>query len=343
LLHILSDSDGLCFDVIADALSDDPLVQKTFHEETIHNYLHTLKRSGLRWKRPHVTNGLVYKLSERLIPTDWRDVDILAMKHLLRHVDILNNPMDQWIAKMMFEGFLTEVLQNNQEECPLDVINPLLESVPKLTTGEIRFEYVESPLFRDDEAFAEMIPKLIQYCKEEQWLKIELNRQATAEEGVVLISKYQEIQYLSPDSIEPDENTLTIHLEPYELMMKDKTRCLWGYAKEWDALCQIPIHVIQSVRQEPGKARKTVQPVTVKFKLFGRLAKTYRLYPGENLIEERMAGETEGSILIEAKTLDTEQLVKRLMKYSTQCEVISPIFVRQKIIQEIERLRACCS
>jgi hypothetical protein len=335
LLHLLSDSDGLCFEVIAQALSDDPLVQKTFHEETINNYLHTLKRSGLKWKRPHVNNGLVYKLTERFISTDWRDVDILAMKHLLRHVDILNNPMDQWIAKTTLEGWLSEALQNNPD-ASLEGSITRVKKVPKIPEEPNSLELGESPHIQDQDAFSELITRLIQYCKEEQWLKIELNPQEEA--GFAVISKYQEILHLSHDSNEPDEQLLTIHIEPYELMIKDEMLCLLGYVKEWEALCQIPVKVIQCVCQEPGKARKTVQPVTVKFKLTGRLARTYRLYPGESLLEEHLSEETESSIVVEAKTLDTEQLVKRLLKYHAQCEVISPGFVRQKMIQQIDRL-----
>lgn len=342
LLHLLSDSDGLCFEVVAQALSDDPLVQKSFHEETINNYLHTLKRSGLKWKRPHINNGLVYKLTERFIPTDWRDVDILAMKYLLRHVDILNNPMDQWIAKNTLEGWLLEALQNNPDSS-LEESKTRVKKVPKMVDGPNSLELSNGlSLQEEEDTLSEMIVRLIQYCKEEQWLKIELNVQE--EVGLPLIAQYLAKYHAhQPLSDGPNEQTLCIHIEPYELVMKDEMLCLWGYVKQWEALCQIPVKIIQSVRQEPGKARKTVQPVSVKFRLTGRLAKTYRLYPGESILEENLSEEAEGEIsegwiLIEAKTLDTDHLVKRLLKYHAQCEVIAPGFVRQKMIQQIDRL-----
>ena len=68
---------------------------------------------------------------------------------------------------------------------------------------------------------------------------------------------------------------------------------------------------------------------TVVFKLKGRLAKNYKLKENESLFELLKNGDT----LILNKNETPELLLRRLMRYSYNCEIISPKFMRDEFIE----------
>jgi predicted DNA-binding transcriptional regulator YafY len=81
---------------------------------------------------------------------------------------------------------------------------------------------------------------------------------------------------------------------------------------------------IISVSQLPLKANQSGIITSITFKLYGRLAKGYRLHDGERLLDTN----SNGSILIINQAEDKTMLLKRLMRYGALCEVISPKSIR---------------
>lgn len=71
---------------------------------------------------------------------------------------------------------------------------------------------------------------------------------------------------------------------------------------------------------------------SVTFRLKDRLAKGYRLRDDEKLLQTK----SDGSIIILNQKEDRVLLLKRLMRYGENCEVISPKTLREEMKQMIE-------
>lgn len=97
---------------------------------------------------------------------------------------------------------------------------------------------------------------------------------------------------------------------------------------------------IVSVKTLPVKSQRRTQIVRVVFKLWGKLAKTYRLYPDEVVIGNVSGAECrdidQQSLTVVAKTANPEELLQRLMKYGGLCEVVSPAYIRQQVARKVQ-------
>ncbi|MEB3207097.1 MAG: WYL domain-containing protein [Vampirovibrionales bacterium] len=88
-------------------------------------------------------------------------------------------------------------------------------------------------------------------------------------------------------------------------------------------------------RQLPYKNRRPSRMTSVVFKLTGRVAQTYRVYPNETIIARSA---TSDAITIRTASFDVEALLCRLLRYGPYCQVISPTAARQWMIQRIDML-----
>lgn len=108
-----------------------------------------------------------------------------------------------------------------------------------------------------------------------------------------------------------------------------------AYLKVYDTIArqnrEIPITNILSIAKLPQIAKSIEMTTTVVYKLKNRLAKTYKLKPGE-----RTDGINDNGELIVINSGEPfDKLLKRLMRYSFNCEIISPKPLREKMIQLI--------
>jgi hypothetical protein len=74
----------------------------------------------------------------------------------------------------------------------------------------------------------------------------------------------------------------------------------------------------------------------VEFELSGRLARNYRLYPNEVVIERN-----ENTLLIQHVCFDTEALINRLLRYEHYCRVVTPTTIRQQLLARVNALIQC--
>jgi predicted DNA-binding transcriptional regulator YafY len=100
-----------------------------------------------------------------------------------------------------------------------------------------------------------------------------------------------------------------------------------------DRIYEIPIDNIKSIRQLPNAATTVAVPMTIVFRIKGRLAKNYKMREWERL--EKI--EADGSRIIVNKDEDLNQLIKRLMRYGKDCEIISPKFFKEEMIELINK------
>lgn len=95
----------------------------------------------------------------------------------------------------------------------------------------------------------------------------------------------------------------------------------------------IQIDNILTIAKQPQIANSTELATTVVYKLKNRLAKTYKIKENEysNGID------SEGNLVIINKNEPFDLLLKRLMRYSFNCEIISPKHLRDKMIEQINK------
>ena len=110
----------------------------------------------------------------------------------------------------------------------------------------------------------------------------------------------------------------TVYLRVYDIIKRENL--------------DIPLSNILSVIKQPQLANSTELTTTVVYKLKNRLAKTYKVK--EN--EYTDGYDSDGCLIVINKNEPFDKLLKRLMRYSYNCEIISPKTLRNEMIKMIE-------
>ncbi|MBO5385184.1 hypothetical protein J6A64_02615 [bacterium] len=121
---------------------------------------------------------------------------------------------------------------------------------------------------------------------------------------------------------------------PKEVLYDSKNAYLKIYDIQKRQHYEIPISNILSITELPQMSNKIEMKTTVVFKLKNRLAKTYKLK--ENEYSEGFDEEGNQTIVNKSGVLNT--LIPRLLRYSYDCEIITPKYLREEmksIINEI--------
>src|SRR5574344_159781 len=126
--------------------------------------------------------------------------------------------------------------------------------------------------------------------------------------------------------------TLTsILAEPKEISYKGTKVYLRIYNPISAKIQDLNFNNIIKVEQLPLKSNLTNIIMSVTYRLYGRLAKGYRLHDGERITN------TDGeNLTVINQVEDEEHLLRRLMRYGSLCEVISPKSVREEMRKLIE-------
>lgn len=151
----------------------------------------------------------------------------------------------------------------------------------------------------------EQIKKCQQYCQDNQKLEIIY----TADNG-------EEI------------NLLCSPLEQIYLKRKIGLKVLGNNGTR---IYEIPCENIKSVKQLPVSSSQQSIPTTVVYKIKNRLAQNYQIRDWERC--EKI--DSDGSHIIVNKNEDFGTLIKRLMRYGKECEIISPKFFKEEMIEYI--------
>lgn len=118
---------------------------------------------------------------------------------------------------------------------------------------------------------------------------------------------------------------------PKEVIYDSKTAHLKVYDSSARQNLEIPINTILSINMLPQRASNIELNTTVVYKLKNRLAKTYKLKENED-----SAGlNQDGELIVINKEGNFEKLLHRLMRYSSDCELVSPKFLRNEMIKMI--------
>ena len=119
---------------------------------------------------------------------------------------------------------------------------------------------------------------------------------------------------------------------PVEIIYLKRNVCFKVLGNNGNRIYEIPIDSILNSKQLPALASSTSIPVTIVYKIKNRLALNYRIRDWER-VETIL---NDGSKIIINKNEDLDFLIKRLMRYGKDCEIISPKFFKEEMIRAID-------
>lgn len=158
----------------------------------------------------------------------------------------------------------------------------------------------------DYSKYAVQIKEYEKYCNEGQRLKITFKNQ----------------NYTDTTSM----------VEPNEIKYRGNEVYLCVYNPVSAQIQDINFNSILKIEQLPLKSNSQGMFSSVTFQLKDRLAKVYKLHEGEKLLHIN----PDSSIVILNQKEDRVILLKRLMRYGENCEVISPKNLREEMKQMIQ-------
>ena len=124
----------------------------------------------------------------------------------------------------------------------------------------------------------------------------------------------------------------SIMVEPREIKYSGSDIYLSVYNPISAQVQDINFNSILKIEQLPLKSNQVSMLSSVTFELKDRLAKVYKLHEGEKLLQIK----SNGNIVILNQKEDRTLLLKRLMRYAENCEVISPKNLREEMKELIK-------
>lgn len=170
--------------------------------------------------------------------------------------------------------------------------------------------------------------------KQREKLETDFFKHAPFEELIKKIENFQtanqrvSIKYRL--SCNKEENQIVLELKNIKY---DKNEVyISGYNPISEQTHAIKLTQIVDIKQLPTKSQYNQILLPVTFRLKGKLAKVYRPYENEKIVS---TDEKSNTIEITAHIEDNEALIKRLLKYGENCEVIYPKHVQNDMIKII--------
>lgn len=120
---------------------------------------------------------------------------------------------------------------------------------------------------------------------------------------------------------------------PLEQIYEKRKLCLKVLGSKGTRIYDIPTDSIKSIKQLPVSSSTQAIPTTVVYRIKNRLAKNYKIREWERVDKI----EYDGSQVIVNKNEDLNLLLERLMRYGTQCSIISPKFLKEEMIEKINK------
>lgn len=226
---------------------------------------------------------------------------------------LLNTPNQFEFNKNDLRGiYLIEKFSELLPEAGIKIeINKFLQELEKRFSDNTRLlsHDVIKPNFKnlefDYSKYSEQIKEYEKYCYDGQRLKITYKNQNLSD--------------------------ISIMVEPHEIIYRGNEIYISVYNPISAQIQYINFNTILKVEQLPSKSNSTSMVSSVTFRIKDRLAKAYKLHNGEKLLQIK----SDGSAIILNQGEDRMLLLKRLMRYGENCEVISPKDLRTEMKQMI--------
>lgn len=129
------------------------------------------------------------------------------------------------------------------------------------------------------------------------------------------------------------EEEINLLCSPLETTYQKRKICLKVLGNNGSRIYEIPIENIKSIKQLPVASSAQSIPTTVVYRIKNRLARNYKLRDWERLDKI----ESDGSHVIVNKNEDLNIILQRLMRYGRECEILSPKFLKEEMIERINK------
>lgn len=190
----------------------------------------------------------------------------------------------QMLPEEKMQSEIAELLQNLEKRFS-DETRLLSQEIPKSTFADNIFDYSN---------YFEQIREYEKYCLDEQRLKVTYKNKDNSE-----ISEIVE-----PNEIKYTGNNIYLSVyNPLSALIQD-----------------IDFDSILKITQMPQKSNSSCLYTSVTFQLKDRLAMAYKLHDSEKLLHVQ----SDGSLVILNQKEDRMMLLRRLMRYGENCEILSP-------------------
>lgn len=126
----------------------------------------------------------------------------------------------------------------------------------------------------------------------------------------------------------------TIICSPKEVKYQDGKVCLIVFNQLSMQIIEIPVDSIKSIRQLPTVTTSKEVSTSVVYLLKGPLVKSYKLREWEY----SNGYDSQGNLIVVNKNEDFEILLSRLMRYAQYCEVLTPLSMRSKMSDTINKM-----
>lgn len=162
-------------------------------------------------------------------------------------------------------------------------------------------------------------------------IKIKTNKEKT-QTFCLLCKEGQRISFDYFNRVLNQQQTFIV--EPDEVIITPTGEILKAFNPEIAEMQNFQIEDISNVKQLPTKARTINVKNSVTFKLKGRLALAYELKNGERVIKME-----NDNIVISNSEEDKDELLRRLLRYGTACEILYPKSYRTKFLDTLKNIK----
>lgn len=228
--------------------------------------------------------------------------------------------------KFILKNGLYSIPFSNDDLISIGILTKLSENFPDKDISQNIQKLLQELNFRMDESYKNKLKNISKnynfsffYSNLEE--KIDYCKQICKENFVVVII------YLK------NNEEVKCKCSPKEIIYEPEGAFLKVYDPISHENINIPITNILTISKQPQIANSTELTTTVVYKLKNRLAKTYKIK--EN--EYSDGYDKDGNLTIINKNEPFDILLKRLMRYSFNCEIISPKHLRIKMLEQINK------
>ncbi len=189
----------------------------------------------------------------------------------------------------------------NHQEVFYNILRKLEKYTGVSFEDKIKKAVSEAKTISEDNAKSNILATLSKYINEGQLLSIIYKKSKTENEKVIVELK--------------------------NVIEKNNKIYLVCYNRLWTRNKRIPLDSIIKLEQLSQKSPQIKNVNTVIFEVYGRLVKSYKLKPSEEVIDY-----SKECLTISNKEEDKDSILLRLLKYGENCKIIKPLSYKKEFI-----------
>ncbi len=227
----------------------------------------------------------------------------------------LNNALTGVELTLEEENLLLKIIQNTDklynkdlEDCIYSLFKKTEKYVNVKLSEKIRNIISENKKIKNENIKNNVITTIVNYIADKQLVSLTYKKNNSSDEE-------------------------TIITEIKNIIKKNNKMYITCYNSLWMKNRRILIDSIVELKQLAQKTPETLMYNPVIYKLSGRLAKSYRLKPSENVIDF-----SHGELTVSNTDEDKDTLVLRLLKYGENCKILKPVSMQKELLRLTESI-----